>query len=78
MNLPCFTDTYFSLSAATKAACGRLSSRENSSSLVTAVERVFSTALEPMGARYAPEPSRRARAPAWYSALKRHVDVHSS
>ena len=54
------TETYLALEAATKLACGSESSREKSSSLVTAVERVLSTALEPMGARYCPCTSRSA------------------
>jgi len=46
-----------------KLACGKESSSEKSSSLVTAVERVFKTALEPMGAKYCPRASRRAMKP---------------
>jgi hypothetical protein len=45
------TDTYLALEAATKEACGRESSSENSSSLVTVWDRVLRMALDPMGAR---------------------------
>jgi hypothetical protein len=60
MYLPCLTETYLELSAAIKDACGRESSNENSSSLVTVWERVFKTALEPIGDKYAPSESRKA------------------
>ena len=49
--LPCLTDTYLALDAATKLACGNESSSEKSSSLVTVGDLVFKTDLEPMGAR---------------------------
>ena len=49
---PCLTETYLALEAATKLACGRESSKEKSSSFVTAVDLVLSTALEPIGAKY--------------------------
>ena len=49
--LPCLTDTYLALDAATKLACGNESSSEKSSSLVTVGDLVFNTDLEPMGAR---------------------------
>jgi hypothetical protein len=51
-HIPCFTETYLALEAATKLACGRESSKEKSSSLVTLADRVLSTALEPIGAKY--------------------------
>ena len=49
--LPCLTDTYLALDAATKLACGNESSSEKSSSLVTVGDLVFKTDLEPIGAR---------------------------
>ena len=64
------TDTYLALEAATKEACGSESSSEKSSSLVTARDRVFRTAREPMGARYWPAASLNAMNPPWYSTEK--------
>lgn len=51
---PCFTDTYFKLSAATNEACGNESSNENNSSRVTVCERDLSTAFDPIGDKYDP------------------------
>ena len=68
--LPCLTETYLALEAATKLAWGRESSREKSSSFVTAVDLVLSTALEPIGAKYCPCTSRSAMYPPWYSTEK--------
>lgn len=67
-NLPCLTETYLEFRAATKLACGSESSNEKSSSLVTVLERVLSTAFEPIGLKYWPFLSRRANCPLWYSA----------
>ena len=69
-NIPCLTETYLALEAATKLAWGRESSREKSSSFVTAVDLVFSTALDPIGAKYCPCTSRSAMYPPWYSTEK--------
>ena len=51
VDLPCLTETYLVLEAATKLAWGRESSREKSSSLVTTLDRVLRVALDPMGPR---------------------------
>ena len=50
-DLPCLTDTYLVLEAATKLACGRESSSENNSSFVTVLDLVFKAARDPMGAK---------------------------
>lgn len=77
-DIPCLTLTYLEFRAATKLACGSESSSENSSSLVTVLERVFSTALDPIGLKYCPLRSLRASWPLWYSALKRQSFVQVS
>ena len=51
VDLPCLTDTYLVLEAATKLACGRESSSENNSSFVTVLDLVFKAARDPMGAK---------------------------
>ena len=58
--LPCLIETYLAFEAATKLACGKESSNENSSSLVTELDLVLRTARDPMGAKYWPLKSRRA------------------
>lgn len=49
---PCLTETYLAFRRAPKEAWGRESSSANSSSLVTVLERVLSTARDPMGLKY--------------------------
>lgn len=61
-----------------KLACGRESSNEKSSSLVTVLERVFSTALDPIGLKYCPVRSRSASCPLWYSAEKKQSLLQTS
>lgn len=75
---PCLTETYLEFKAAMKLAWGSESSRENSSSLVTVCERVFRTALEPIGLKYAPLRSLSASWPLWYSAVNRQSLVQVS
>jgi len=45
-SIPCLTETKRAFMTETKTACARESSRENSSSLVTEVERVRKTACK--------------------------------
>lgn len=71
LNLPCLTLTNLELRAATKLAWGKESSNENSSSLVTVFDLLFSSALEPIGLKYCPCLSLSANWPLWYSAENR-------
>lgn len=70
--VPCLTETYRLLKA-TKHACGMESSRTNSSSLVTVVERVLRMARLPVGDKYCPILSLRAKYPLWNSSMNKQL-----